>query len=173
MTGAEVLDPRFRKNVDVQPQNLRISALATIPSHRSPMNGGRAVRLTIPARPEYISLCRLALTGIARTVELDDETLADLKLVLTEACSNSIRHAYPDGGGTVEVLYELLDDRLVLEVADDGAGFVPVERPHDQLELTEGGLGMAIMRAIADDLELSPRADGRGSRLRLVKRLPA
>jgi serine/threonine-protein kinase RsbW len=138
------------------------------------MSSGRAVRLTIPARPEYIALCRLALTGIAWARGLDGETLADLKLVLTEACSNSIRHAYPQGGGTVEVVYELRDDRLVLEVADSGSGFVPQERVvEDEAELSEGGLGMAIMRAIADELELSPGANGRGSRIRLVKRLPA
>jgi serine/threonine-protein kinase RsbW len=138
------------------------------------MSSRRAVRLSIPARPEYISLCRLALTGIAWTRGLDGETLADLKLVLTEACSNSIRHAYPEGGGTVEVVYELSDDTLVLEVADSGSGFVSEQRrPDEEDELTEGGLGMAIMRAIADELELSPGAQGRGSRLRLVKRLPA
>jgi serine/threonine-protein kinase RsbW len=138
------------------------------------MSSSRAVRLTIPARPEYIALCRLALTGIAWTRGLDGETLADLKLVLTEACSNSIRHAYPQGGGTVEVVYELRDDTLILEVADSGAGFVPQEPiVESEGELTEGGLGMAIMRAIADELELSPGVHGRGSRLRLVKRLPA
>jgi serine/threonine-protein kinase RsbW len=137
------------------------------------MNHSRAVRLTIPARPEYIALCRLALAGLSRTTELDDELVADLKLALTEACSNSIRHAYPEGGGTVEVLYELSPDRLVIEVADDGAGFVPSEGRPEEGELSEGGLGMAIMRAIADELELGAREDGRGSRLRLVKRLGA
>ena len=49
------------------------------------------VRLTIPARAEYISLCRLALTGIGRLRQLSDELLADLKLALTEAASNSVR----------------------------------------------------------------------------------
>jgi anti-sigma regulatory factor (Ser/Thr protein kinase) len=46
---------------------------------------GATVRLTIPARAEYITLCRLALTGIARVRDLPDQVLADLKLALTEA----------------------------------------------------------------------------------------
>jgi serine/threonine-protein kinase RsbW len=130
------------------------------------------VRLAIPARAEYISLCRLALAGLGRTSGLDDELIADLKLALTEACSNSIRHAYPDADGTVEVVYALFRDRLVIEVADSGGGFVrPDNRVNDAGDLTEGGLGMAIMEAIADELEVGPGADGRGSRLRLVKRL--
>ncbi len=133
------------------------------------MSGERVVRLTIPARPEYISLCRLALAGLSRARGLDDETVADLKLALTEACSNSIRHAYPKGGGTVEVVYDLLPDRLVIDVTDTGEGFDLEDRGEEEGELTEGGLGMAIMRALADELELARGADGRGSRLRLVK----
>ena len=87
----------------------------------------REVRLRIPAKPEYITLCRLALTGISRLRPLGDETLADLKLALTEACSNSVRHAYGSGDGSVDIRYELHHDRLVIEVADDGAGFDPSE----------------------------------------------
>src|SRR5947207_14831598 len=90
---------------------------------------GATVRLTIPARAEYITLCRLALTGIARVRDLPDEVLADLKLALTEAASNSVRHAYSgdDHAGVVEISYELRPDRLVNEVTDDGAAFDPAK----------------------------------------------
>src|SRR3954469_21158545 len=82
--------------------------------------GGRAITLRIPAKPEYITLCRLALTGLSRVREIDDETLAELKLALTEAVSNSVRHAYgPNGGGHVDVRYELAPNRLGIEVVDD------------------------------------------------------
>ena len=132
----------------------------------------RAVRLTIPAKPEYITLCRLALTGISRLRPVSDEVLADLKLALTEACSNSVRHAYDGGEGTVEIVYELHSDRLVIEVVDDGEGFDPAEeREEDAGDLTEGGLGIAIIRSVADDLEIGTGGAGRGSRLRFVKRL--
>jgi serine/threonine-protein kinase RsbW len=130
----------------------------------------RTVRLTIPAKAEYITLGRLALTGLSRLQPLEDETLADLKLALTEACSNSVRHAYAGREGLVEILFELHDDRLVVEVADDGDGFEPAgERGAGGL--AEGGLGIAIIRAVADELEIGVAAGGRGSRLRFVKRL--
>jgi serine/threonine-protein kinase RsbW len=132
---------------------------------------GRAVRLTIPAKAEYITLCRLALTGISRLRPLSEETLADLKLALTEACSNSVRHAYRDGDGRVEIVYELEPDRLAIEVTDDGAGFEAQRPLAGDEELSEGGLGIAIIRAIADELELGPKPDGPGSRLRFVKLL--
>jgi serine/threonine-protein kinase RsbW len=135
-------------------------------------NGTRAVRLTIPAKPEYITLCRLALTGLSRLRPLPDETLADLKLALTEACSNSVRHAYADREGSVEILYELHEDRLVIEVLDEGEGFEAGETEQDAGELSEGGLGIAIIRAIADEFEVGERPGGTGSRLRFVKVLP-
>jgi serine/threonine-protein kinase RsbW len=142
-------------------------------SKRSSGNGA-TVRLTIPARAEYITLCRLALTGIARVRELSDEVLADLKLALTEATSNSVRHAYSgdEHAGVVEISYELRPDRLVIEVIDDGEGFDPDESAGAPEELSEGGLGIAIIRALADEFELEGRTNGHGSRLRFAKFLP-
>src|SRR5947207_16019421 len=111
------------------------------------MSESRVVRLTIPAKPEYIALGRLTLAGISGVRPLPDETLADLKLALTEACSNSVRHAYSDRDGSVEILYELHEDRLVIEVLDEGEGFEAGATERDGDELTEGGLGIAIIRA--------------------------
>lgn len=136
----------------------------------TPVLGDGAVRLTIPAKPEYITLCRLALTGLVNARALSEETLADLKLALTEACSNSVRHAYPGAGGRVEIVYELLPDRLVIEVADEGAGFDQQEARASDEDLSEGGLGIAIIRAVADEVEIASPAAG-GSRLRFVKLL--
>jgi serine/threonine-protein kinase RsbW len=135
-----------------------------------------AIRLVIPAKPEYITLGRLALTGIARlrATPLPNELLGDLKLALTEACTNSVRHAYGGGEGLVEILYELHADRLVVEVTDNGGGFEPPAGPPRDLdgeELAEGGLGIAIIQALADEFEFAEGEHG-GSRLRFVKRLP-
>ena len=134
----------------------------------------QAIRLTIPAKPEYITLGRLALTGIARlrAEPLSQEVLGDLKLALTVACTNSVRHAYGEGEGVVEIVYELHADRLVVAVSDRGEGFAPPSAPAqlDGEELSEGGLGIAIIEALADELEIRD-GEGGGSRLRFVKRL--
>lgn len=130
--------------------------------------GSRSVRLTIPARAEYITLGRLALTGLARLRDIPAETLGDLKLALTEACSNSVRHAYENGDGVVEIAYELHADRLVVEVTDQGQGFDPDAQAEPE-ELSEGGLGISIIRALADEFEVSGSTNGTGSRLRFVK----
>lgn len=130
------------------------------------------VFLTIPAKAEYIALCRLALTGLLRPLAVEPEVIADVKLALTEACSNSIRHAYADGReGSVEIRYELGDARLAVEVSDEGGGFDPALRAPGADELDEGGLGIAIIRAVTDDLSIGPRADGDGYRVRFTKAL--
>jgi serine/threonine-protein kinase RsbW len=134
---------------------------------------GRLVRLTIPAKPEYITLSRLALTGLSRVRPFPDDTLADLKLALTEATSNSVRHAYGEGEGHVEISFELREDRLVIEVSDDGRGFEPSGGRGNGAadpDLSEGGLGIAIIRSIADELEIGAGPHG-GSRLRFTKLL--
>lgn len=83
-----------------------------------------------------------------------------------------MRHAYDGGEGVVEILYELHSDRLVVEVTDTGEGFEPGAKggPDPDEELSEGGLGIAIIRALADELEITDRSGG-GSRLRFVKHL--
>jgi serine/threonine-protein kinase RsbW len=133
-------------------------------------NDRGVVALSIPAKAEYIALCRLALTGLAQVRPLEPETLADLKLALTEACSNSIRHAYQEGrAGSVDIRYELDGERLAVEVADEGGGFAPdAGNGHDGV-LDEGGLGIAIIRAVTDELAIESHEAG--SRLRFVKYL--
>ena len=132
---------------------------------------GSFVRLRIPAKAEYITLGRLALTGLSRLQELSDETLADLKLALTEACSNSVRHAYRDGReGAVEIVYELRADRLTIEVIGRRSrASTTSSADGEDRELTEGGLGIAIIRSLSDEFELGERSTGGGSRLRFVK----
>jgi anti-sigma regulatory factor (Ser/Thr protein kinase) len=115
---------------------------------RLELDAAPSVRLTIPAKAEYITLGRLALTAISRVRPLSDETLSDLKLALTEACTNSVRHAYREGReGVVEIVYQLAPDRLVVEVVDDGEGFVPDE--------TGGGRIAAALREVPPRLTFS------------------
>ncbi len=136
-------------------------------------DGTRSIHLRIPAKAEYITLCRLALTGLAQLRDIGEDTMADLKLALTEAVSNSVRHAYGEqGDGHVDITYFLQPDRLGIQVVDDGDGFDPDDSPPlEGEELSEGGLGIAIIKTIADEFELQSQVGTRGSRLRFTKRL--
>lgn len=135
------------------------------------------VRLSFPAKADYLLLARLALSGVVPSLPIGPELLADLKLAVTEACGNAVRHAYDDAAeGSVGVAFVVTDDRLEMIVEDEGSGIdVPVETlvTEDAAppEPIEGGMGMAIIRAIVDELDVREGADGRGTVVHMTKYL--
>ena len=133
---------------------------------------GEAVRLRFPARPEYLRLARLAVTGVGERMSFGRSDLADLKLAVTEACSNTVRHAYAPGApGEIDLELRIEDDRLELVVEDRGVG---IELPVREVEPSvEGGMGLSIIRAVVDELEINPRAEGAGTVVHMTKRTAA
>ena len=138
------------------------------------------VRLSFPAKADYLLLARLALAGVARSLPVGPELLADLKLAVTEACGNAVRHAYSEREGSVGVAFVVTDDRLEMIVEDEGAGIaVPVEElvaePVEEAppEPIDGGMGMAIIRAIVDELDVRDGSGGRGTVVHMTKYLDA
>jgi len=130
---------------------------------------GRVVELSFPAHSRYLVLARLSLAGIAPVAHLSEDVLADLKLAVTEACANAVRHAYPeDEEGAVRLRVTIEGSSLVLEIADDGRGLgaATADSPETATGLPEAGMGLSIMRAVVDELEIeSPPAGGTVVRL--------
>ena len=60
-------------------------------------SGGSDVRLTLPARPENVAVVRHVLGAFAEALQLPDPVIEDMRLAVTEACTNVVRHAYADG----------------------------------------------------------------------------
>jgi serine/threonine-protein kinase RsbW len=108
-------------------------------------SGTHTVRLTVPAKPEYIVLTRLALSAVCRLTPLQPEDVADLKLAVTEAATGLVRE---DSSEQLSCDFSLGEDRLVLEIVGPESGSVSAE---DQ------ELGRAIIRATVDECEF---ADG-------------
>jgi serine/threonine-protein kinase RsbW len=134
------------------------------------------VRLTFPAKADYLLLARLALSGIARSLPLDQEELADLKLAVTEACGNAVRHAYEGSVGSVGVSFLVGPSTLEMIVEDEGSGigrFDDGEAFELEPESFEGGMGMAIIRAVVDDVDVRDGAGGRGTVVHMTKYLGA
>jgi serine/threonine-protein kinase RsbW len=133
--------------------------------------------LTFPAKPDYLLLARLTLSGLARELPLDDELLADLKLAVTEACGNAVRHAYSGAEGDVTVVFATDDGRLLITVEDQGGGIRAPDSPADEADELAGplesGMGMPIIRAIVDELAVEQGTNGRGTVVRMVKYLSA
>ena len=140
-------------------------------------DGAYVVSLVIPAEPRWLALSRLVLAGLCQLGHVDEETLADLKLAVTEACSNSVRHAYGEDGSGVDRGADSSSGRRcsAIEVADAGQGFrfdrIPELPARPDEELREDEMGLAIIHALVDEVEIGAGPDGRGTSLRLRKDL--
>ena len=133
------------------------------------------VKLDIPAKAEYVVLGRLALAGLLRKCGgYSEDAVADLKLALTEACSNSVRHAYDHDQGQVHLEFTVHTTCVTVLIRDEGGGFheddddCPECRNLGDFQLAEGGMGISIIRAVVDDFDLHKPDEG-GTVLVLTK----
>ena len=120
--------------------------------------------LTLPARAENVAVVRHAFGGLGDALHVGDQTLSDIKLAVTEACTNVVVHAYPDGEGPMEVAASLLEDRLSIVVRDEGRGIVP------RTDSPGLGLGLPLIATLAESLELAKGA-GEATEVRMTFRL--
>jgi serine/threonine-protein kinase RsbW len=116
------------------------------------------IRLTLPARPENVAVVRHVLGALAEAIGLEEPVIADMRLAVTEACTNVVRHAYTDGEGTIDVVVRPRGDAVEVVVADQGRGLDPSP------DTAGPGLGMSLIAALADSVEVQ-RDNARGSRL--------
>lgn len=118
------------------------------------------MELALAARAENIAIVRHALGGLGEVYGISEEKLSDIRLAVTEACSNVVVHAYPErkdrqargnsraGWGMMEIAATAVGDDLAVVVRDWGEGIRP--RP-DSPGL---GLGLSLMAALADTVQL-------------------
>lgn len=129
------------------------------------------VELTIPPRSAYVAVVRLALASLARKAGLGEEAVDDLKIAVSEACTNAVvanEEAAP--GEPVAVTWSEERDRLIVEVADRGGdageGGDEVDTQGFSTRLT---MSLALLESLVDEFELRPR-EGGGICTRLILR---
>lgn len=121
------------------------------------------VRLSLPAHARNIAVVRRALEAIAEELALPRRLIDDMRLAVTEACTNVVRHAYATGGAedASAMRVELLPGERGMQVIveDRGRGLGSGPNAHGL------GLGLPLIGALTSHLEMSPGADDRGSRI--------
>jgi serine/threonine-protein kinase RsbW len=122
------------------------------------------VSLTLPSSPEYVLLARLVVSQVGRLAGFGPEEVYDLKLAVTEAATNVIRHAAVEH---YEIEYRLLPRAVEITVIDSGGGFnvADLTRAPDG----QGGFGLAVIRDLVDELMLDS-TEGGGTRLKMIRR---
>ena len=125
------------------------------------------ISLDLPRDAELVAQTRRTLDGALSGAGIDEDCRQDIRLALTEACANVIKHAEHSTVYHVDVTVE--NDNCIIEVTDDGGGFDPATvRPGELLD--DAGRGLQIVAAVTDGLELMS-VDGLGTVLRFTKHL--
>lgn len=124
------------------------------------------IRLTLPARPENVAVVRHVLGALAEALRLPDDVVDAMRLAVTEACTNVVRHAYVDEG-TIDVVVRPRGDALEVVVSDTGRGIGPSPD-------TDGpGLGLPLIAALTDSLEVQRSVGGSRLVMRFLRRRTA
>ena len=107
------------------------------------------MELALPARAANIAIVRHAFGALGEAFALDEEILSNIRLAVTEACTNVVVHAYPDEHeGLLEVAATLQADKLEIVVRDEGPGIGP--RPG-----SPGlGLGLPLIASLTESVQL-------------------
>jgi serine/threonine-protein kinase RsbW len=125
--------------------------------------------LTLPTEvasvPTARSICRANLA----LLRVNEASIDDVTLALTEACANVVKHA---GAHCYQVRVTIEGDRCSIEVLDDGEGFDPdAVRDVDSDDLQLSGRGLLLMESVVDRLHFTRREGSRGTVVCLEKRL--
>lgn len=122
------------------------------------------IKLKVPSRAEYVLLARLIVAQVGQVAGFGADDVYDLKLAVTEAVTNVIRHARVD---EYEVQYRAAEGIVEITVTDKGGGF-------NESDLSgnpglRGGFGLTVIRNLVDEVAIE-RASGGGTRLTMVRR---
>lgn len=134
---------------------------------------GRLVELQIPPRSDHLALVRLVVEGAVRLGgALPDGRVDDLRLAVSEACTNALDAQQAAGSeAPIVIRVELDDDEVAVTVTDHAGGFEvdavePAPAATDPSRLRhEHGLGIPLMRSLVDEVTFTPTPEGTAVRL--------
>lgn len=126
------------------------------------------LKISVPGKPEYVSTVRMTISALAHSAGFDVEDIEDIKVAVSEACTNVVRHGKSEQND-YDVFCELSEDRLMISVADHAGGYDTAcycmpepENPR------EGGMGIFVIRALMDEVDIFSEI-GFGTRIQMIK----
>lgn len=122
------------------------------------------VEIRVPAKPQYVSVIRLTVSGLATRIGFTYDDIEDLKIATGEAVTNVVHHAYEEQDGEVVLGCALYNDKIEIMVSDYGSSFnfdeirtkIGPYKENEKVELLrEGGLGLYLMDTLMDEVRLN------------------
>lgn len=135
----------------------------------------KEMKIRLPARLENLEELINFTLHFLSSCGVDKETASEIHLAVDEACTNSIKYAYPPGReGELELSCALTGDSVIVTIRDWGKAFNPLESPPPDLDLgieerPIGGLGIFLMKKFSDRLEY--RRENNSNFLTIIKKI--
>lgn len=110
--------------------------------------------LEMPAQAKYVGLARLLASSIARRLRFSEDSIDDLKIAISEVCTNAIVHTGNGDKPPILVRYLAGDGFITIEVRDRGPGFDPAcVLDRERGDLLSKGFGIPLIRSLVDVFE--------------------
>lgn len=110
------------------------------------------ISMNMSVNPDFVSVIRLTLSGVASRIGFSLDDIEDMKVCVSEACTNAIKHSKKD---EFQVKFYVYPDRLTIEVLDDGIGYdVDSLASPDLKNPKTSGLGIFIIKTLMDEVEI-------------------
>lgn len=127
------------------------------------------LKFSIPGKPEYVGVVRLAVSSVANRAGFDIEAIEDIKVAVAEACNNAILHGMYQDCCNYDVLCSLEDKKLTIAIEDFGKGCNMRKYMEPDLKNPkEGGLGLFIIKTLMDEVEIMSDS-GKGTTIKMTK----
>lgn len=108
------------------------------------------IKMEVTSNPEYVSIVRLTVSGLANKVGFSLDDIEDIKVAVSEACTNAIKHSLDD---KFLVQFYVSEKGLTIEVEDKGTGYdVESLQEPDLTNPKESGLGLFIIKTLMDEV---------------------
>jgi serine/threonine-protein kinase RsbW len=129
------------------------------------------LKMNIPGKPEYVGTIRIAIAHAVSRLGYDIEAIDDIKVAVSEACTNIICHAHKNREFTYDVELEIEETKITIIIKDSGMGF----GLDDYVEPVPGeskgsGLGIFIIKALMDEVDIQSEL-GAGTDIKMTKYL--
>lgn len=127
------------------------------------------LKFSIPGKPEYVQMVRLAIASIAGKANFDVEAVEDIREAVAEACKIVFCHGFDGFSNAYEIMCAITEENMTIELSDTCRGHdlvkgdIPCRRCPD-----EGELAVAVMQTLMDSVEVGVDCDG-NKNIRMVK----
>ena len=133
------------------------------------------MKLEFISKSNNEAFARVAVAAFAAQLDPTIEELADIKTAVSEAVTNSIIHGYEDKQGIIKIVSRLKENKIIIEISDNGKGIEDIEAAKEPLfttkpNLERSGMGFTIIESFMDSMKIESIL-GLGTKVTMTKNI--